>query len=726
MPAPSLIPHRLKTIASVLVLGLPLGLTACNGGSSDSTPAAPVVPANAKPTWLGTITSASYDGNTNDLLTAGLGKTGIGGAAPTYVDPTRPSGAELRKVAIYTNYRALIDATVAGGYSRLYGPNIDINGADTLGEGKIAGDEYLAYGDDVGGAQNVTLMVQIPASFNKAKPCVVSAVSSGSRGIYGAIGTAGDWGLKHGCAVAYADKGSGMGYHDLASDTVNVQDGTRAARKAAGTTFSNFSAALSDMELAAYNLSFPNRVAIKHVHSQQNPEKDWGRDTLRAIQFAFYLLNEKYGTVTSTGHAADFAVPGKVTVIASSASNGAGAALLAAEQDTQGYISGVAVSEPQVQTSSVAGLTIQQGTTVMPAIGKSLIDYFTAANLYQPCAAQSAQLAGANSAFGAALNNTAGANRCTALAARGIVSGATLAEQSNDALAKLRANGWLPESDSLHAAHFGLATLSVTLAYVNAYGKFSVKDNVCGYSYAYSDANGNVVPAPAALLANVFGNGNGVPGYAAGGLGIINNLAVGGAKADALSVTASTNVSDYNVDAAVCLRALATGKDPATGAPLTGDLKAQADRVAAGVAQVLANNNLRGKPAIIVSGRSDALVPVNHGARAYYAANQKVEGAASKLRYIEVTNGQHFDSFLSLPGFPTRFIPLHVYFNRAMDAMYANLTSGTALPASQVVRTTPRTVATDNLTLAGLPAIAAQPAAADTINFANATLTVPN
>jgi len=719
------IPHHLKAIASVLILGLPLGLTACNGGSDYVAPADTPLPANKKPSFLGTITATSYDGTSNDLLTAGLGKTGLGGAAPTYVDPTRPSGAELRKVAIYTNYRALIDATVAGGYSRLYGPNIDINGADTLGEGKIAGDEYLAYGDDVNGAQNVTLMVQIPSNFNKAKPCVVTAVSSGSRGIYGAIGTAGDWGLKHGCAVAYADKGSGMGYHDLVSDTVNVQDGTRAARKTAG-TFSNFSAALSDTELAAYNQSFPNRVAIKHVHSQQNPEKDWGRDTLRAVQFAFYQLNEKFGTVTTTGHAADFAVPGKVTVIASSASNGAGAALLAAEQDTQGYISGVAVSEPQIQTGSVAGLTIQQGSTVMPAIGKTLIDYFTVANLYQPCAAQSAQLAGTNSAFGAALNNTLGANRCTALAARGLVSGATLAEQSNDALAKLRANGWLPESDSLHAAHFGLATLSVTLAYVNAYGKFSVKDNICGYSYGYTDANGNPVPAPAALLANVFGNGNGVPGYGAGALGIINNLSVGGAKADALSITASTNASDYNVDAAICLRALATGKDPVTGAALTGDLKAQADRVAAGVAQVLATNNLRGKPAIIVSGRSDALVPVNHGGRAYYAANQKVEGAASKLRYIEVTNGQHFDSFLSLAGFPTRFIPLHVYFNRAMDAMYANLTTGAPLPASQVVRTTPRTVATDNLTLAGLPAIATQPAATDAINFANATLIVPN
>jgi hydroxybutyrate-dimer hydrolase len=51
--------------------------------------------------------------------------------------------------------------------------------------------------------------------------------------VYGAIGTAGEWGLKRGCAVAYADKGSGNGVHDLATDTVNLIDGTRATSTAA-------------------------------------------------------------------------------------------------------------------------------------------------------------------------------------------------------------------------------------------------------------------------------------------------------------------------------------------------------------------------------------------------------------------------------------------------------------------------------------------------------------
>src|SRR5438105_8659088 len=57
------------------------------------------------------------------------------------------------------------------------------------------------------------MMVQVPANFDKANPCIVTATSSGSRGVYGAIATAGEWGLKHKCAVAYTDKGTGNGYY---------------------------------------------------------------------------------------------------------------------------------------------------------------------------------------------------------------------------------------------------------------------------------------------------------------------------------------------------------------------------------------------------------------------------------------------------------------------------------------------------------------------------------
>ena len=123
------------------------------------------------------------------------------------------------------------------------------------------------------------------------------------------------------------------------------------------------------------------------------------------------------------------------------------------------------------------------------------------------------------------------------------------------------------------------------------------------------------------------------------------------------------------------------------------------------------------------------MLPVNNAARAYVAYNRSVEGSASKLRYIEVTNAQHFDGFLGFSGFDSRYIPLHVYFNRAMDAMYAHLKNGTALPASQVVRTTPRgglPGAAPAITAAAVPAVSTAPPVADQIGFAGTSLAVPN
>jgi hypothetical protein len=91
---------------------------------------------------------------------------------------------ELRTGAIHTNYRALADMTAAGGYGVLYGPNIDLQGSDTLGEGKIAGHEYTAYADTGNGRRNVTMVVQIPDAFDPATPCIVP-VNHASRPYYG-------------------------------------------------------------------------------------------------------------------------------------------------------------------------------------------------------------------------------------------------------------------------------------------------------------------------------------------------------------------------------------------------------------------------------------------------------------------------------------------------------------------------------------------------------------
>jgi hydroxybutyrate-dimer hydrolase len=680
-------------------------LAGCGSGAGEAK--------NTKPAYIGPITVGTYDGGNDDLLTAGLGKTGLGGAAPQPVDPLNPSAAELRRIAIYNNYRAILDISPGGGYGTLYGPNVDARGVVTLGEGKIAGTEYIAYADDGSGRQNVTMMVQVPAGFNPASPCIVTGASSGSRGIYGAIGSSGEWGLKNGCAVAYTDKGTGSGMHDLQNNTVHLQNGLRADAGAAAYA-SNFTAALSPAERTAFNAATPNRFAVKHAHSQQNPEKDWGRWTLQSVEFAYFILNERYGAPSRDGAGRLRTLnPSNTIVIASSVSNGAGAALAAAELDTQGLISGVAVGEPQIQLVPDTRLSVKRGNSTLAGTGKPLYDYTTLANLLQPCAALASP---ATNVFNT-INPLIAANRCSALKAAGMVNGNTTAEQAGSAMATLVLAGWQPEGNDLQASHYSFATLPVALTYANAYGRAGVQDNLCGYSFAAtapaaSPTPNLPVPAPAAALATSFGTGNGVPPTA--GVNIVNNASVGGPALDAASISTG-NVQDYNSAGALCLRALATASTP------------DALRVREGLQQVLRTANLQGKPALIVHGRADTLVPVAFTSRPYFGLNKMVEGRRSKLSYIEVANAQHFDAFLGFPGYSHRLVPLHRYFIQAMDMMYAHLKTGAPLPDSQVVRTLPRGLSgavPNPITLANVPPIQVVPAAANRITFGGNVVTV--
>ena len=140
------------------------------------------------------------------------------------------------------------------------------------------------------------------------------------------------------------------------------------------------------------------------------------------------------------------------------------------------------------------------------------------------------------------------------------------------------------------------------------------------------------------------------------------------------------------------------------------------------------NANLHGKPAIIVQGRSDALVPINHASRAYLAANSEREGSRSRLSLYEVTNGQHFDAFLGVPGFDSRFVPVHYYNIQALNLMWSHLKNGTPLPPSQVVRTIPRGVSAGTvppLGVANLPAIVANPGS-NAIRVSDGVVNVPH
>ena len=623
----------------------------------------------------------------------------------------------MRRNAIFTNYRSILDISPKGGYGTLYGPNIDAAGNDTLGEGKIAGTEYLAYADDGSGRKNVTMMVQVPASFDQGRPCIVTAASSGSRGVYGAIGSAGEWGLKHGCAVAYTDKGTGMGTHDLATNTVNVQNGTRADAATAGTS-ANFSAALDTTALAAINAAFPNRVAFKHAHSQQNPEKDWGNDTLNAIRFAFYVLNEQFAPKAADGRTTVKFKADNTIVIASSVSNGGASAIAAAEQDTEGLIDGVAVGEPVLEQAANPGLIVRQGSQSLAGGGKALLDYYTLANLYQPCATLSTRAAGSP---GPCHDPP---ERCSVHESLRRAEGERPADRGHHHRAGRGSDG--------HPAQCGLpagiqCAACVALPVRHLAGRGDVRQRV-----RQVRRRGQVV--------RLFVRRDRCHGQADGDRRRPARAGLRQRQRDSADrddqhrqrQQPGGTAADRNLGFAVHRPAGLQCRRRDLPPQPHHRQRRQCGARASGIREILRTANLRGKPAVIVAGRADTQVPVPFNARPYFGQNRIVEGAASKLSYIEVLNAQHFDAFIdnaAFPGYDSRYVPLHYYFIQALDSVWANLTQGSALPPSQVVRTTPRGGAPGSapaVTKANVPRISAAPPAADQITYSNNVVTIPD
>lgn len=685
-------------------------------------------PFNKKPTFVaGDILQSYYDGVTDDLLTGGLGKTGLedGSPPPIIADPENPTDAELRRFAIYNNYRALVPTDIGNGYGVLFGPNIAADGTDTGTEGLVAGTEFLAFADKGrAGKKNVTLMVQVPDTFDTTAPCIVTAPSSGSRGIYGAIGTAGEWGLRNGCAVAYTDKGNGTGAHNLQDNTVSTITGQRQDAGAAGRN-SHFTAKMNAPRRAAFNADTPNRFAFKHAHSQRNPEADWGKNVLQSIELAFYVLNERFGDPAPNGKTVRIIIPDNTIVLASSVSNGGGASVRAAEQDKKRLIDGVAVSEPNVNPR-YESFGIQQGAGA-PFFdhSRSLYDYTTLLNVYQGCASA------APSNSGASLNLAASEIACASLFAKGLLSGTDVATQAEEAQAIINDYGFVPEQNIVQPSHWWAnVSPGVAVTYANAYGRVSVLDNLCGYSMGATDgATSEPVQLPSSAENALFGTSNGIPPTA--GVNLINNASVGGPRENRASISSSTGNADQNVDGALCLRSLAQGRDAVTGGALTGKVRAYSTKIAQGIRSIRASGDLNGLPAIIVTGRSDAILPINHTSRAYYGLNQLSEGNQSNLRYYEITNAHHLDVFnkdvFAAFGstFNQVFIPLHHYLFEALDLMFDHLKNGTTMPPSQVVNTVSRGAGAPPLASVNVPPIAEVPGVGE-ITFDGNILSIPD
>jgi hydroxybutyrate-dimer hydrolase len=401
-------------------------------------------------------------------------------------------------------------------------------------------------------------------------------------------------------------------------------------------------------------------------------------------------------------------------VIASSVSNGGGASVRAVEQDHDHLIDGLAVGEPNVNPKFTSKFTIVQGSRPpFAAHSRPLIDYITLVNVFQGCASAAPAYATAP------LNLAPSAARCASLRAKGLLTSTTTPDQAAEAQAIINKFGILPEQNLVQPGYwFAYVPQSISVTYANSYGRFSVLDNLCNYSFGATAAAGVPAPLAPAGEAQIFGTSNGIPPTS--GINLINNAAPGGAKEDRVSTP------DQDLAGALCLRSLAIGHDAVTGAPLAATAADQAHRIAAGVEDIIASGNLHRVPAIFVTGRNDGILPPNFASRAYFGLDNVREGSLSPLHYYEVTNAHHLDTFNQFPGYNADFIPLHRYFLQAMDLMFDHLRHGRPLPPSQVVHTTPRGPGAPPITLANVPPIVDSPPPSAQITFVNGQVKIPN
>src|SRR3546814_5670812 len=89
-----------------------------------------------------------------------------------------------------------------------------------------------------------------------------------------------DWSSDVCSSDLYTDKGAGSDYFDLDARVGVRADGTTGAPGDGDLAFA------PDAPAAA------SGVAVKHAHSKDNPEADWGRHVKQAARFALHALGE--------------------------------------------------------------------------------------------------------------------------------------------------------------------------------------------------------------------------------------------------------------------------------------------------------------------------------------------------------------------------------------------------------------------------------------------------
>ena len=214
------------------------------------------------------------------------------------------------------------------------------------------------------------------------------------------------------------------------------------------------------------------------------------------------------------------------------------------------------------------------------------------------------------------------------------------------ALEHLRAGGW----EDAAIATAALSTTfdlwrAVTAAYASAYLRAPVGAMPCGFSYRAAEVPG---VCPEQLRAAWWADGTGIPPH----LGI---TLCGGLDGSA----------DPTLKSLLQLRELWDG-DTTAAATLRNAVAATSSH--------MPREDL---PIWIVHGAEDGLIPAAFTSDPYVIW---LRAAARNPRYWRIPHAQHFDAFLQLPGFGAQHLPLLPYGFAALDAMYAHVVQGSALP----------------------------------------------
>ncbi|BFM11955.1 D-(-)-3-hydroxybutyrate oligomer hydrolase [Simiduia litorea] len=593
------------------------------------------------------IHETKVDGISDDLVSAGLHVNQLRTKLAPTEDSHNPTPSELRRGAYHQNYQSLLALAEQDGYGQLYAQAMTANRF-------VAGSEYLLpvrYNDHSIAA---LLMVQVPQHFDANKPCLIVTASSGSRGIYGAVGVVGAWALHQGCAVATTDKGTGTGFHWLTENLAQTTTGLVKTGTASESHFlANASATLSE-----YTEKNPYRIATKHAHGGKKIEREWGPFVIQAAQLGFYVLNQYHQDPRQPNY---FTRENTLT-LGAAISNGGAAIVHAAELDSDNWLDAIVVSEPNVFLPNNFSYQFNGRTISTRSLPQRAIEYA----IYGACSSLAKQIDSPLSEMQLPYFGKHFANRCMQLKTLDLIQGDNQQTLAQAALAKMRAAGLERNAEPLLMTSSAIGLWeSIAVNYANSYLGLSVEDNLCQLSYAYVDQTGQPIATPSAVIKHLFSSSSGI--VPTSGLQIINNQSLDGARSLFFSKNPAGQF-DAGLTNLLCLRQAINS-----------------NAFEEHVNQLAFSGNLHRKPTLLVQGGSDNLIqPSQHG-RAYATLNYRVEGDNSQLRYIEVDKSQHFDAFLNYPPLRTYYTPLHGYFEQALDIMLNHLRDASPLPPSQYI-----------------------------------------